>query len=277
MSEYTIKAQILSVGITTPSIVDFQSFKLMLQTNEVFDISRPLEKYSPTFLPSNERRRTTQTIKIALKTAEEALNYFQTTYPNADTQIPVLFVCKDGDSMISAKICQAVGEDDPMVSPTQFHNSVHNAPAGYWMIGQSNQAAASAISVGEHAVANGLLEAILQSQSENKPVLVVIYDLPLDTLIPVDSSQKFFPPPFAFSFILDANALEKASEFPVLSLLLNQQNREDPVLESNPYEGLPAAQGYALLKAIANYSSESRNNEMYFSLNSNHLIKVSLA
>ncbi|MCF6346315.1 MAG: beta-ketoacyl synthase chain length factor [Thiomicrorhabdus sp.] len=275
MTTSTLKAQILSVGMTAPSIIDFQTFKVMLQANEAFDLSRPLEKYSPAFLPSNERRRTTQTIKIALKTAEEALSHFKATYPSPDTQIPVLFVCKDGDSMITAKICQAVSDEEPTVSPTQFHNSVHNAPAGYWMIGQSNQAAASAISVGEHAVANGLLEAILQSKSEKKPVLVVIYDLPLDTLIPVDSSQKLSPP-FAFSLILDANVLSQSSELPSLSLLLNQKNMESPALESNPYEGLPAAQGYPLLKAIAQYSPEAQNSEMYFSLNSNHLMKVSL-
>lgn len=271
-----MKAQILSVGLTAPGLASFQSFKQMLQAGENFDLSLPIEKYSPSFLPKNERRRVTQTIKIALKTAEEALSHFQKTYPNEAVNLPVLFVSKDGDTLITAKICQVVSEKLPLVSPIQFHNSVHNAPAGYWMIGQSNQAAASAISAGEYAVANGLLEAVLQSQSEQKPVLVVVYDLPLDPLMPVDALKKS-QPPFAFSMILDAYKLEGITEFPTLSLSLNPDKEACSIVEKTPYTGVPAAEGYALLKAIAEHNVEPLEKPISFPLNQRSVLNVSLS
>jgi hypothetical protein len=270
-----MKAQILSIGLTAPGLVSFQSFKQILQEKKAFDPSLPIEKYSPSFLPSNERRRVTPTIKIALKTAEEALSHFQKTFPNEAINFPVLFVSKDGDPQVAAKMCQAVSENPPLISPIQFHNSVHNAPAGYWMIGQSNQAAANAISAGEYAVANGLLEAVLQSQSENKPILVVIYDLPLDDLMPVESLKKSYPP-FAFSMILDASQTRASSDFPALSLSLEDIKKHHSMVEKNPYTGVPSAEGYALLKAVAEHGVKSLEKPISFPLNSHSVINVSL-
>ena len=269
-----MKAQILSIGLTAPGLVNFENFKSMMLQNQSPDTSKPIEKYSPTFLPPNERRRTTATIKLALKTAEEALFDFQQRYPQADSKLPVLFVSKDGDTLISAKMCQVVSEEEPMISPTQFHNSVHNAPAGYWMIGQKNQAPASAISVGDYAIANGLLEATLQSQTYQKPVLMVIYDLPLDELIPTNDSQNTTIP-FAFSMILDASDSSQHTDYPALDLTITQQA---PTLTSanNPYSGLPAAEAYPLLQSLALFSSNEENSQIHFPLNRNNFIKVAL-
>jgi hypothetical protein len=270
-----MKAQILSLGLTAPGLVDFETFKKMMLTNQSPESSEAIEKYSPTFLAANERRRTTATIKLALKTAEEALVSFQQAYPEAETALPVLFVCKDGDTLISARMCQAVSEEDPMISPIQFHNSVHNAPAGYWMIGQKNQAPASAISVGEYAIANGLLEAVLQSQDYGTPVLMVIYDLPLDELMPVEAAQNS-QTPFAFAMILDASDLKQKSDYPVLSLSITQDALHLPTI-NNPYTGLPAAEAYPLLQSIALYPLGNEHTDMNFPLNRNNFIKVSLA
>jgi len=271
-----MKANILSVGLTAPGLVNFESFKALMLSGQEPNVSEPLEKYSPAFLPANERRRTTATIKLALKTAEEALTNYKEQFPEADLQIPVLFVCKDGDTLISARMCQAVSEVEPMISPTQFHNSVHNAPAGYWMIGQENQAPASAISVGQYAIANGLLEAVLQSQSEMKPVLVVTYDLPLDDLMPVNTTQKG-QLPFAFSLILDASGVNQSghqkSKRPELSLSLTQAGADQQL--DNPYQGLPAAEGYPLLQAIALFQEKSE--EMTFPLNEHNFVKLALS
>jgi hypothetical protein len=269
-----MKAQILSIGLTAPGLVSFENFKSMILQNQSPDTSEAIEKYSPSFLPPNERRRTTSTIKLALKTAEEALTHFQQHYPQADSKLPVLFVSKDGDTLISARMCQAVSEEEPMISPTQFHNSVHNAPAGYWMIGQKNQSPASAISVGQFAIANGLLEATLQSQAYAKPVLMVIYDLPLDELIPEDATQNATIP-FAFSMILDASDSNQESDYPALNLSFTQQAPTQTDLK-NPYSGLPAAEAYPLLQSVVLFESNGENSAIHFPLNRNNFIKVAL-
>ena len=37
------------------------------------------------------------------------------------------------------EICEALATDEREVSPTRFHNSVHNASAGYWGIATRSQ------------------------------------------------------------------------------------------------------------------------------------------
>lgn len=276
-----MRADILSIGITAPGIISFEAFKIMMLADEQPNTSEELEKYSSSFLPANERRRTTATINLALSVAEEALEAYKVSHPGGDLQIPVLFVSRDGDTMISAKMCQAVSEEEPMISPTQFHNSVHNAPAGYWMIGQGNRAPASAISVGRYAIANGLLEAVLQSQSAQKPVLVVFYDLPVDPIIPVRNGQDSFLS-FAFSMIIDSSGAvvsksASASKHPVLNLTLTLINKESLVVEDNPYLGSAAAEAYPLLKSIALFETSKEKKNITFKLNEHNFIQVSLS
>jgi hypothetical protein len=95
----------------------------------------------------------------------------------------------------------AILADEPMVSPIHFHNSVHNAPAGYWMIGQKNTAPSSSISVGAYQVANSFLEAITQLAEGHEQLLLVMYDLPIDPII-----ESYQPPMTAFGvgFLLSA-------------------------------------------------------------------------
>ncbi|MET0042628.1 MAG: beta-ketoacyl synthase chain length factor, partial [Candidatus Thiodiazotropha sp. 6PLUC3] len=73
------------------------------------------------------------TIKIALQAAEEALR----DYSDSEGVLSV-FSSSEGDLDIIDQICLALSQEDRPVSPTQFHNSVHNAPAGYWSIGSGS-------------------------------------------------------------------------------------------------------------------------------------------
>ncbi|MEA3404383.1 MAG: beta-ketoacyl synthase chain length factor [Pseudomonadota bacterium] len=266
-----MKVNILSLGITAPGLVNFASFKKLIKSGQAPDISQPLEKYSPAFLPANERRRTTATIKLALATAEEAWNHYRGCYPDETDQIPVLFVSRDGDTMISARMCEAVNDEEPMISPTHFHNSVHNAPAGYWMIGQNNQAPASAISVGSFSIANGLLEAVLQSQTAAKPVLVVFYDLPVDPAIPTNFNQPQNVP-FACSMVLSADDLIQSDEFPSLTIKLDREPGNHK--EDNPYKGVPAAEAYTLLKSMILVENKVGPFEISYPISKNNFIKV---
>ena len=48
------------------------------------------------------------------------------------------------------------------LSPTRFHNSVHNAAAGYWSIATGCHQPYSALGAGRYTFANGLFAAALQ-------------------------------------------------------------------------------------------------------------------
>ena len=174
-----MKAFIQSIGLQAPGLEGWQVSKAVLRGERAYQ-SSPLSPYSPAFLPANERRRTTDTIRLGLRSAQDTL----AAYPGEPPMLmPTLFACVDGDTEISAKMTAAILADEPMVSPIHFHNSVHNAPAGYWMIGQKNRAPSSSISVGEYQLANSFVEAITQLSEGWEALLLVMYDLPIDPII----------------------------------------------------------------------------------------------
>ena len=49
--------------------------------------------------------------------------------------LPSVFASTHGDLAITDYMCETLATDPTAVSPTKFHNSVHNAAAGYWTIG----------------------------------------------------------------------------------------------------------------------------------------------
>ena len=63
------------------------------------------------------------------------------------------------------------------MSPTKFHNSVHNAAAGYWTIGTGCMAPSNSLSGYECSFAAGLLEAAAQCAADRRPVLLVGFDV----------------------------------------------------------------------------------------------------
>jgi hypothetical protein len=121
----------------------------------------------PSALPANEARRTTTVIRLALKVIE-SIEY--------SSQTSVVFASSEGDLDITDKICKALATEEKMVSPTLFHNSVHNAPAGYFSIAADMKTPSVSLSAGDNTFSAGLLEAVTQVLVESNDVLLVAYD-----------------------------------------------------------------------------------------------------
>ena len=64
-----------------------------------------------------------------------------------------------------------------LVSPTRFHNSVHNAAAGYWTSAAECTRPYTALSAGDFSFGAGLLEACVQALSGAENILLVAYDI----------------------------------------------------------------------------------------------------
>ena len=118
-------------------------------------------------LPSNESRRTTKLIKLAIHCLQSM---------NTPDNSALVFASSNGDIEITDKICTSLTKSPKFVSPTLFHNSVHNAPAGYYSIANNNKSPSTSISAGQTTFANGLLEAYTQVLAEKTKVLFVAYD-----------------------------------------------------------------------------------------------------
>lgn len=170
-----LSVQIKGIGVCGPGIPDWPSFSQLLSKGEHWE-PQALDIVSPELLPKNERRRVTKLIKLALQAGTQV-----TAGSPLGGDTPSVFASSCGDLDITHKICSALQQPGKPVSPTLFHNSVHNAPAGYWSIGTGSQAASISIAVGDASFAAGLLEAASMVKAEAKPVLLIVYDLPTTT------------------------------------------------------------------------------------------------
>ena len=145
----------------------------MLSEQSTFD-PQPVARPSVALLPPAERRRCALTVAWALAVAQEAV---VTSELDAGA-FAVVFVSSDGDGDIVHRLCSALAAPGAAVSPTDFHNSVHNAATGYWSIGAHSTAPSTALCAYDGSFAAGLLEAACLVATEARPVLLVAVDLP---------------------------------------------------------------------------------------------------
>ena len=127
---------------------------------------------SPELLAANERRRAPESVAVALEVALAA-----TRASGRDpATLASIFASGHGDFGITGYMCETLADDPRSISPIRFHNSVHNAAAGYWTIGAGCTATTTAISAGPATFAQGLLEALSQLATGTPAVLLVAYD-----------------------------------------------------------------------------------------------------
>jgi len=121
----------------------------------------PPAKASARLLAPTERRRAPDTVAIALD----------------PRSLPSIFASTHGDLPINDYMCSTLATTPALCSPTKFHNSVHNAAAGYWTMGTGCMQPSTALSAWHDTFANGLLEALVQAVAGMTPVLYVAYDV----------------------------------------------------------------------------------------------------
>ncbi len=139
------------------------------QTAPETAVSRP----APALLGPTERRRAPDTVAIALEVATRAC----AAAGRSPSELPAVFASTHGDLAISDYMCATLVDTPTLISPIKFHNSVHNAAAGYWSIGTSSHAPYTAISAFHHTFGVGLLETAVQIACEQQPVLYVAFDV----------------------------------------------------------------------------------------------------
>jgi hypothetical protein len=111
---------------------------------------------------------------MAFRVAEDARSQSAMDF----STLPSVFASADADMGIINRICTALSGTDQLVSPTDFHNSVHNAPSGYWSIATGSRGATTSIAGYDGSFAGGLLEAATWVATGEPAVLLVSYDLP---------------------------------------------------------------------------------------------------
>lgn len=179
-----LEVHVQGVGVYGPGLHGWaQARDILIGRAELADSELKLPV--PEALPPAERRRVGLTLKLAMACGFDALK--QSGLDARD--LPAVFSSTGADCDNCHQILASLASDDRAVSPTRFHNSVHNMPAGYWSIATACMAPSTSLCAFDGSFAAGLLEMATQVQCAGKAGLLLAYDTPypepLQTLRPI--------------------------------------------------------------------------------------------
>jgi len=162
-----------SVGVVGPGLADWKAAPAVMRSPGAYTTTETILPRLDV-LPAAERRRTGMPVKLALAAGLDALS---ASSRRADS-LPTVFTSSGGDGQVLHEICETLATAERQVSPTRFHNSVHNAPAGYWSIATQSRAASTSLCAYDWSFTAGLLEAAAQVLTDHAAVLLLSFDLP---------------------------------------------------------------------------------------------------
>lgn len=195
-------------------------------------------------LPPAERRRVGLAVKLAMAVGLETV-----AHAGADaSKLATVFSSTGGDCDNCHTILETLASSERAVSPTRFHNSVHNAPAGYWSIATSCMAASTSVCAYDATFAAGLLEAATQAAATGAPCMLVAFDTPYP-----EPLHALRPIPFAMGVGMLLNPHRTASSRACLTLAPSSAEvsiMSDAALESLR-QSIPAARSLPLLECLA--------------------------
>jgi hypothetical protein len=201
-------------------------------------------------LPPAERRRTGPPIKLALCVGLEAL----ADSTRSPQTVATVFTSSGGDGAVIHDICQTLATEQRELSPTRFHNSVHNAPAGYWGIALRAQAPSTSLCAYDWSFATGLLEAFAQVSSEHEAVLLISYDLPYPE--PLHAARPILGT-FGCALLLSREKTDRCKA--LLNIALSPQSCQPTRMQHPELEAFrganPTGRALPILHALATGSS----------------------
>lgn len=236
-------AYIEAVSLAAPGLENWAVALPVLRGEQPY-VAAELAAYQPALLPPNERRRASATVRMGFRVAEAACN--ESSVPAA--ALATVFASADGDLAIAQRICQALTQTPPLVSPTDFHNSVHNAAAGYWSIAAQAQGPSTAIAAHDDSFLVGLLEALGMVCIEQQPTLLVTYDLPAPAPL---QAKRLVPLPCGVGLILTpTRSARTLATLQCTAIDSASTPCRNPALEALRQQN-PAARALPLLEALA--------------------------
>ena len=240
-----LAARIEGVGLVGPGLADWESARAILAGLAPY-APRPTVIPPADALPATERRRAGTCVRLSLATGLAAV----AQSGRSARDVVAVFTSSSGDGENCHAICEALASDDRMISPTRFHNSVHNAPAGYWGIATGAMQSADCLAAFDASFGAGLVEAMGRIATQpSQPVLLVAYDAPYPQ--PLHAARPI-PDAFAVALMLVSTS---ASANAGVRLALAPSSERPASLAEAPLEALrrsiPAARSLPLLALLA--------------------------
>lgn len=238
-----LTAYLEGVGMLGPGINNWAEGRAILRNETAIE---PQKTVYPAVasLPPAERRRSSVVVKLAISVGMEAAT-------NADVSpqdLIAVFASSGGDNFNCHAICEQLATDDKFISPTRFHNSVTNAPAGYWGIATGAMTSSTVICAHDASFGAGLLESVAQVVSDNSGCILIAYDTdypePLHSVRPI-------PDGFGVGLVLSSQRTPRSLAELQVSLCQEDANPMlDEVMETMRTM-IPAARSLPLLHHLA--------------------------
>ncbi len=183
----SVSAGIRAIGLLGQGISSWSHGSAVLAASKPY---LPAATLIPTAmsLPPAERRRAVRVVNLALAVGHEATCGIEVDL----TSLPTVFASSVADSTNCHELLQTLATAERQVSPTRFHNSVHNVAAGYWSIATRDTASYTMVSAFDGSFAAGLIEAVSLVEVLRNEVMLIAYDMdypsPLRELRPIEDA-----------------------------------------------------------------------------------------
>lgn len=239
----SLSAYIEGIGLLGPGFNNWPDSRAVICGQQPHQTARTVLPL-PALLPAAERRRSGAIVRLTLATGLEAI-----TAAGLDAAtLPTVFSASGGDGENCHAICEMLASDDRQISPTRFHNSVHNAAAGYWSIATGAMSASTVLGAFDACFGAGLLETLTQIVVDDARVVFLACDTgypePLHSARPISDA-------FGMALVLAPQRSAKALAKITVSLTdVDADRLVDGALE-RLRATIPAARGLPLLQGIA--------------------------
>jgi hypothetical protein len=246
MNAGIIRVGVEAVALRGPGLTSWTDARPVLAGHEPYRAA-PIVLEPPAHLSPAERRRAIPSVKLALTVGASAVEQF-----GFDPQsLPAVFASSGADGDTISAILDALVTPSREVSPTRFHNSVHNAPSGYWGIAMQSRQAVTSLSCYDASFTAGLLEASVQATSACQPILLIAYDLPYPE--PLNNVRRI-EASFGTALILSPEPSDRALAVLTIRMAVDPLGEASLCLDAGLEDlrrGNPAARSLPLLSLLA--------------------------
>lgn len=182
--------ELRAIGVWTPGYADAQAWA---QRDACGPSDEPNARAPKAeLLPPMLRRRTSLLTRMAAEVAAQAIHGGAFDPGN----VAVIYGSMYGEIRTTLDLLGALLTPDAPLSPTKFHNSVHNTAAGYVSIAAHNRCGNAALTAGRSTLAMGLLECLGLLGSCEEPAVLVLAEEPLPE--PLAAGRVYEPLAAAF-------------------------------------------------------------------------------
>jgi hypothetical protein len=256
---------IAGLGVWSEKFSNWSEFSAGLNTGKWQSESKPEAK----LISPRERRRAPELVKIAVEVMSQACKIASMD----PSRIATVFSSAMGDMQIIDYLCDLLVTTPRAVSPTRFHNSVHNAPTGYWSIATKSHSPANAVSAYSYTASVAFLEAAIQASEEKMPVLLVTQEMAAPiTLKQICPSEQ----PFSAAFLLTPPG-HCASAVTSMSFAVSRETVTWPDLPKDLKQGLDGNFGARLLPFLADIATARHSVSRQFPLSKELCLSLSLS